>query len=384
MRLGGGALLLAVALVVTVGAIDIELVNRAEGVTSEAPAPVTFMSQGGKALTPARTIDVTTLLLDGEPAVRLVRADGPLNSEGAELTLVTASMPKPLRQWVSEFVRGKYKKHKVSIVARTPGSTNKAGKPSYSRFDYKGVLIREIELPALGAENGFMKIRIIYQKATEQKGVKSVPMLDVPFRSQFFKLTLDSNKEDKKAVKKPAAEVPKPPAPGTESSAKPAAETKPTDTKAPKKTTRRSKKQKKTAKPKAKRDTAGAVMAQSVYKIDSFLITRETGFGRQKSTTLNAWFRPSTSKKSAASQWERWYTGKAKKMSAEAGNDIATSTRNGKLTFYYWSGSNDGRALGQLKTLFELKLSGVKLARLDTGDGHAQLQVDGVQMIQPK
>jgi len=125
-------------------------------------------------------------------------------------------------------------------------------------------------------------------------------------------------------------------------------------------------------------------MGRSVYKIDSFVISRDAGFGRQRSTTLNAWFRPSKSRQSAAAVWERWYTHKAKKMSAEAGSDIGTATRDGQLSLYYWSGSSDGRPLGQLKVLMELKLSGVSLARLDTGDGHAQLNVEGVSFVDNK
>jgi len=305
---------------VGVHAIDIDLMTTNQ-ILSEGDPPgltvaATFATKGGA----AGALETHTLLLEGEPAVRLLRVDGELNGKNAELTLVTASMPKPMRDWIKSFIAGKYKRRRVSLVTNTGNGPAPTNQPLYSRFDYKGVMIREVQFPALGRENGKFHIHLIYQSASETKNQPPAHMLDVPIRSQFFQFTMKGRDG---------------------------------------------------------KDKEGDRLGKSVYAMEEFSIGRMGGFGKQQSTTLIVTF-PTTTDSAPKKEdgllprWQRWF-----------GRDRKTQ-RHGKLTLYYWTGSSMDvgaeEARGQLKVLFELHLNDVSITKLDAGDGRATLSAGKVEM----
>jgi len=274
----------------------------------------TFSTKGGR----AAALETHTLLLDGEPAVRLLHVEGELNGKQSELALITTSMPKRMRNWVKSFIAGKYKKHAVALITKTGTGPN--GKTLYSRFDYKGVMIREVQFPALGSEGGKFYIHLMYQTATETKHQKPVNMLDVPVRSQFFKFSLN----------------------GTDG-----------------------------------KDKEGAKLGKSVFAIDAFSILRSSGMGKQDATALTLSF-PNTVDSSAKKKdgllplWKKWFS-KDKKMQ-----------RSGKLTLYYWTGASMDHGSesnrGQLKVLFELHLHDIAITKLDSGDGKSVVTAANIDM----
>jgi len=322
------------------GEVEIELHTGTEvevSTNSEAPviirkptdAPVmtrAFTTRGGR----AAQLETTTLLIDGEPVVRLVRVEGQLAGKNAEVTMHFTSLPKAVRKWLRRFVSGKYKKHDLALITKTPG-TGVSGTPlSFSRFDYKGVLIRELSFPKLGVADGVFKVRILYQTADETKNVKAMPIANgvSTVRTQFFKLTLQ-DKDDKKV----------------------------------------------------KGDKMGVRMAKSVHTLNGFKITRSGGFGKQDTTTLKAHFPASSDPKSVVSDWSNWLTQPNDKKL----KDKNPKERKGVLTFYHWTGSSMEQtggedARGQLKVLFTLTLNDVTIDKLESGDGIATLKVDSVDM----
>jgi len=323
------AVLVAVFAIISVSAIDIDLATRNEGeqgVLSDTAATVagatttSFVAPGGL----AAVFDTTTLLLDSMPACRLLHVDGEYSGKNAEIVLVTASMPKLLRDWVKSFIAGKYKKRKVALVIKTGVGPAPKKESLYSRFEYKGAMIREVTFPLLGAENGNFRIRLIYQSANEVKGQKPNPMLDVPVRSQFFQFTMQG---------------------------------------------------------KDGKDKLGHELGRSVTRISPFTIGRSGGFGKQDKTTLRITFPATTTTTGATTavgkiggnvgKWKQWA-------------DHRKMERHGKLTLYYWSGTSMDRrseaARGQLKVLFELHLNDITLDKLEAADGKANLIAANVDM----
>jgi len=226
-----------------------------------------------------------------------------------------------MRNWVKSFIAGNYKKHAVSLVTKT--GTGKHGKPVYSRFDYSGVVIREVQFPALGKEDGKFMIHLLYQKATEKKNVKPVNMLDVPIRSQFFKFSLGGGKN-------------------------------------------------------ATADKDGVKLGKSVFALAPFSIVRGSGMAKQDITSLRVSF-PAVEHSSPKKKdgilplWKQWATKDKKK------------SRAGKLTLYYWTGQSmeighGAAARGQLKVLFELHLNDVTISRLESGDGKATIAAANIDM----
>jgi hypothetical protein len=330
------ACLVAVSLAAVV-AIDIDLdSDLTVEVEGERKMTVAFESRSGS----AAELKTTTLMIDGKAAARLTRVDGMLSGSNAEVVMVCASLPEGMREWVKSFVSGKYKKRKVSIIAPSsalptptaplPKGAKKPKDTGYSEYSYKGALIREVQFPAFGEENGLFKVRVVYQTGTERRNVRSVGMAETPVRSQFFHFDLA----------------------GADGS-----------------------------------DRIGSLLGKSVFKIDSFSIGREGGFGKQSITTLNVWFAPTSSASAATAgatssldRWQQWYTKKEKKLSATAGAELGSTTRNGRLRMFFWSGSamearRGSDAMGQLKPLLELTFKEVTLNKLDSGDGHAVLNV---------
>jgi len=319
-RLISLALIATVCLAIGAVAIDIDLVTTNEGQLDAEADPqgltvaATFSTKGGT----AAALETHTLLLDGEPAVRLLHVDGELNGKQAELALVTTSMPKRMRNWIKSFIAGKYKKHAVALVTKT--GTGPDGKTLYSRFDYKGVMIREVQFPALGKEGGKFYVHLMYQSATETKNQKPVNMLDVPIRSQFFKFSL-GGKDGK--------------------------------------------------------DKEGAKLGKSVYAVDTFSIVRSSGMGKQDGSSLTLSF-PNTvdtsdkKKDGILPMWKKWF-GKDKK-----------TERHGKLTLYYWTGASmdhgSEASRGQLKVLFELHLNDIAITKLNSGDGKAVVNAGNIDM----
>jgi len=239
-----------------------------------------------------------------------------------------------VRKWIRSFVTGKYKKHKISLITKTPG-TGTDGKPTeFSRFAFKGVLIRELSFPSLGVSDGEFKVRVHYQSSDETKKVSPRAVSESPVRTQFFKLTLKAEEKDNK-----------------------------------------------------KSDSDGPKMAQSVYSIDSFSIVRGGGFGKQDTTNIGVSFRASADKSSALSLWDKWFTKRPKASVAAlaaAPAQTPTKSRDGTLTFYYWTGSSMDRtagdsAQGQLKKLFTLELKDVTMKSFDSGTGKAVLSVDDIR-----
>jgi len=275
----------------------------------------TFSTKGGA----AAALTMHTLLVDGEPAVRLLSVEGEVNGkEGTEITLVTHSMPRRMRKWVKSFITGHYKKHAVALVTNT--GVDKHGKSVYSRFDYNGVVIKEVQFPALGKEDGKFMIHLLYQKVSEKKNVKPVNMLDVPVRSQFFKFSLGGGKND----------------------------------------------------------TEGAKLGKSVFALAPFSIVRPTGMSKQDGTTLRVSF-PAVDHSSPKKKdgilpvWKQWATKDKKK-----------SRQGKLTLYYWTGQSMEighgAAARGQLKVLFELKLNDVSLSRLETADGKATLSTSTIDM----
>jgi len=315
------AVWLVVFAVAVVHAIDIDLVTKPTQILSQADpsrltVATTFSTEGGT----AGALETVTLLLDGEPAVRLVRIEGETNGKNAEMTLVTASMPKPVRDWIRPFIGGKYKRRKVSIVTKTGTGPEPKKQPLYSRFDYTGVIIREIQFPALGQENGRFHIRVMYQSATETPKQQAIHMLDVPVRSEFFKFNLKGSDP---------------------------------------------------------KDKTGERLAKSIFGLDAFTVARSAASGKSESPAFTVAFPATTDsdpkkKDGILPLWQRWF-----------GADKQT-TRNGKLTLYYWTGSSmeagAADARGQLKILFELELKDLSITKLDSGEGRATLSTDHLKM----
>jgi hypothetical protein len=210
-----------------------------------APRVVTAYTTPGGAAAP---VESTVLLLHDKPAVRLLRVDGEVAGKNQELTLVTTSMPKPMRDWIKSFIAGKYKKRKVSLHIKTAGTGTGKVPTSYSRINYKGVMIKEVQFPALGTENGKFHIKILYQGADEIKNQKPIGMLDVPVRSQFFQFTMKGRDG---------------------------------------------------------KDKVGAALGKSVSVIAPFTIVRENGWGKQASTSLDMQF-PAT--EDILPRWRNWFT----------------------------------------------------------------------------
>ncbi len=134
---------------------------------------------------------------------------------------------------------------------------------------------------------------------------------------------------------------------------------------------------------KEKSEAAAKALGSSVYKIDSFSLTRGQGFGQMDTTHITAYF-PSASDKSAPlHHWTRWYT---KRVSTFAGNGgTSTVPRDAKLTVYYWTGSSMDLTAGEashgaLKVLFTVDLKEVRIDRLDAGDGRAVMTVGKLEM----
>jgi len=300
---------------------------------TDAPAMVTaFTTRGGK----AAALEVTTLLIDGKAASRITRVEGTLSGKNAEFTLTLSSMTKPVRRWLRSFVTGKYKKRALEIITKTPG-TGAGSEPKkpleYTKYSFSGVLIRELQFPAFGVSDGVFKVRVLAQTSDETANVQPIALPDsTPVRSQFFKLALASN--NKKGKSKGG-------------------------------------------------DKSGARMGKSVYRLDSFSLTRGSGLGKQDTTHITAYFPATSEKKSVMHEWSRWFT-KRETTYAGAGG-TTTQSRDGKLTLYYWSGASmdataGEAAAGQLRVLFELTLKDVRLDKLEAGDGKATLAADKIEM----
>jgi len=290
-----------------------------------------FTARGGK----AAALETSTLFIDGKAAARVSRTVGDLSGSNKELTFVFGSLPRLVRKWVRGFVTGKYKKHDIELVTKTPG-TGVDGKPAqFSRFTYKGVLIREVAFPGLGTADGEFKVRFNYQSSDEKTNVQPRAVAESPVRTQFFKLQLKAEEKDKK-----------------------------------------------------KKDVDGPTMSSSIYRVDGFSIIRGGGFGKQDPTAINVYFRASSDKSSALPQWTKWFTKRPKSSTAvlaAAPAQPPTKSRDGKLTLFYWTGTTmdptaGEAAQGQLKPLFTLKLSDVTLKSLDSGEGKAVLSVDTIDM----
>jgi hypothetical protein len=298
---------------------------------TDAPALVTaFTTRGGK----AAALEVTTLLIDGKAATRITRVEGTLSGKNAEFTLTLSSLTKPVRRWLRSFVSGKYKKRALEIITKTVGTGlgSEPKKPlEYTKYSYSGVLIRELVFPAFGVSDGVFKVRVLCQTSDETGNVQPIALPDsTPVRSQFFKLALASNDKKGRGI-----------------------------------------------------DKSGARMGKSIYKLDSFRVTRGTGLGKQDTTHISAYVPSSTEPKSILHDWTKWYT---KRESTYAGaGGTTTKSRDGKVTIYYWSGASmdataGEAAVGQLRVLFELNLKDVKLDKLDAGDGKATLAVGSIEM----
>jgi len=334
------ALVLAVGARASEGEVDIELQthNGAEmemAVETGAEAPVlirrpsdppvmtrAFTARGGR----AEQLDSTTLLIDNVAVVRVARVEGQLSGKNAEFTMQLTAMPRAVRKWLRRFITGKYKKHEISIITKTPG-TGVPGTPmTFTRFDYKGVLIREVTFPRLGVADGAFKVRVLYQSADEKANVKQRAIADGNsiVRTQFFKLSI-GNKDSKQ------------------------------------------------------KDKAGKKMGKSVHTLGPFSITRSGGFGKQDAVHLKAHFPASHGKGSAADAWANWLT------QPTALKDENPKQRVANLTLYYWSGASMDRtagdaAAGQLKKLFTLTLNDVTIDKLESGEGVATLKVDSIDM----
>jgi len=348
--------LLCVVLALAVGAranegeVDIELQTRSDAemeveVDTAAEAPViirrggeppvmtrAFTARGGL----AQQLDSTTLLIDDVPVVRVNRVEGQLSGKNAEYTLYLTAMPRPVRQWLRRFVSGKYRKHEISLITKTPGTGVPGKAMTFTRFDYKGVLIRELTFPRLGVADGVFKVRVLYQTSTATNDVKqrAVSEGNSTVRTQFFKLVF-GQKEKKKGKKGKA--------------------------------------------PRSKAARMGKKLGKSVHTLESFSIVRGGGFGKQDTTHLRAHFPTSHGKGSAADAWANWLT------QPPALKDDNPKTRNATLTLYYWSGSSMDRtagdaAAGQLKKLFDLNLNDVTIEKLESGSGLATLKVESIDM----
>ena len=287
----------------------------------------TFSTRGGRAL----PIETSVLLLDGKPVVRLLRVEGELAGSNAELNVQLNGVPKALRRWLQRFMSGKFKRHRVSIITRTPGTGTATVPLQYSRYDYKGVLIRELSFPKLGTADGVLRMRWLYQSSKETKNVKQRMIAEssaARLRSEFFKLQLTDadGKADKQGVK----------------------------------------------------------MGKAVYAIEPFHITRTGGFGKQSATDVAVRFRAASDKSSALDAYQRWLTQPTVK-GTEREQNPNPKERRGTLTLYYWSGASMERsagadAHGQLKVLFTLQLNGLVIDKLESGDGRATLKADNIEI----
>lgn len=343
--------LAALALVATVaaGSVDIELatdssagvmVDSETELTASTPVIIpkagtvaqpqlitaaTFKTRGGR----AAPIETSTLLIDGKAVTRLVRVEGELAGTNAELNVQLSTVPKAVRLWLRRFLTGKFKRNAISVITRTPGTGANGVPLAYSRFDYTGVLIRELELPRLGKADGVLKLKLLYQKADETKNVKQQMIAESgaqKLRSEFFKLALTD--ADGKA------------------------------------------------------DKQGTKMGKAVFAVEPVKITRTGGFGKQDPTSVAVRFRAASDKSSALNQFTRWFTQPTLKGKEKGTNP---KTRRGTLTLFYWSGASmDATAgpdsHGQLKPLFTLQLNDLTVDKLESGDGRATLKADTIDM----
>lgn len=349
MRRAVALALLALVAAVAAGSVDIELatdsgaglmVDSESELTATAPVMIprpgttaqpqlitaaTFKTRGGR----AAPIETSTLLIDGKAVTRLVRVEGELAGTNAELNLQLNTVPRAVRVWLKRFLTGKFKRNKISVITRTPGTGTATVPLQYSRFDYTGVLIRELQLPRLGKADGVLKLKLLYQKADETKNVRQRMIAESGsqrLRSEFFKLSL-------------------------------------TDAD-------------------GKSDKQGKKMGKAVFAVEPIKVTRTGGFGKQDVTSVAVKFRAASDKSSALNEFSRWYTQPTLKGKEKGTNP---KTRRGALTLYYWSGASmDATAgpdsHGQLKPLLTLQLNDLTVDKLESGDGRAHLKADSVEI----
>lgn len=313
---------------------EAELAGTAPVIIPKAGAPAqlitaaTFRTRGGR----AAPIETSVLLIDGKAVARLVRVEGELAGSNAELNLQLNTVPKAVRKWLKRFLTGKFKRNRIGVITRTPGTGVNGSPLTYSRFDYTGVLIREVDVPRLGRADGVLKLRLLYQKSEEKKNVKQRMIAESGaerLRTEFFKLSLTG--ADGKA------------------------------------------------------DKQGTKMAKAVFGIEPFKITRTGGFGKQDATPVAVKFRAASDRSSALNEFSRWYTQPKLTDKQKAAKDENPKVRRGTLQLYYWSGASmdatgGPESHGQLKPLLTLQLNDLAIDKLESGDGRATLKADTIDM----
>jgi hypothetical protein len=88
-------------------------------------------------------------------------------------------------------------------------------------------------------------------------------------------------------------------------------------------------------------------MAKSVYRVDSFSITRGSGLGKQDATALSVHFPASTDRSSTLPRWTAWLT--QRKHNKLGGEDILKA-RHGKLTLFVWTGTTMDHTAGNFSS----------------------------------